>query len=486
MCGFVGLVASQDVAPQIHLALQALQHRGQDSAGIATMSGDGRRFAFRRGLGTVVNALDQADLEALPGAVGLGHVRYPTIGRGVLEDAQPFFYRQPGVLMAHNGNVTNVGALERELAKKSIHLMSRCDVEPALCVFADALMGQRPADHTTADALEALRAVQRSVRGSYSIVAALRLDGRPTLLVFRDPHGIRPATLGRRDDGAWMAASESVCLDATGFSHAFEPRPGEAVILRAGEEPERHALEARTPSPCIFEAIYFARPDAVMGDRSVYEVRLDLGRQLASRLAAKGVSADVVFPVPDTARPAATAVAEELALPLREGFIKNRYSGRTFIMPDALTRDQALRLKLNPIPREIAGKRVLLVDDSIVRGTTLRRVVGLLEAAGAAEVHLAIHAPPVSHPCFYGIDMSTEDELFARRFVQGTPDGEAGYQALERDAAAALGADSLTWLRVADMDAAAPGPRCAACFDGVYPEPVPDVDRDEIVRDRQA
>ena len=470
------------------MALQALQHRGQDSAGITTMSADGRRFHMRRELGTVVHALDEEALSSLAGPIGLGHVRYPTIGRGRLEDAQPFFYRQPGVLMAHNGNVTNYGDLDELLQQRSIHLMSRCDIEPALCVFSDSLMQTRPADHTLEDALEGLRAVQSEVRGSYSLVTALRLDGVPTLLAFRDPHGIRPCVVGRRGD-SWMAASESVSLDALGFEPVAEPGPGEVFVMRHGQEAQRIQLDRAEPAPCAFEAIYFARPDAVMAGRSVYEVRFDLGRRLAKRLREKfettGSGVDVVVPVPDTARPAATAVAEELGLPLREGFIKNRYSGRTFIMPDALTRDKVLRLKLNPIPRELRGKRVLLVDDSIVRGTTLGRVVRLLEAAGAAEVHLAIHSPPVTHPCFYGIDMSTEAELFARRYIDEAPMTEDALGGLEQAGAKALGATTLTWLSVEGMDEALGASRCGACFDGIYPQKVDQKHRAEIAKDRR-
>ena len=240
-------------------------------------------------------------------------------------------------------------------------------------------------------------------------------------------------------------------------------------------------------APCVFEHIYFARPDAVAGGASVYATRLALGRELAARVEARNIDVDVVMPVPDTARPAATALAEELGLPLREGFIKNRYSGRTFIMPDALTRKAALRLKLNTIPDEIRGKRVLLVDDSIVRGTTLRRVVELIRDAGARAVHLGIHAPPVTHPCFYGIDMSTEDELFARRLLEPRdvpPEDPDVFRRLEMDAAQALGVDSLTWLTLEAMDRAFPGPRCGACFDGRYPEPVTGTDRESIVSDR--
>ena len=480
MCGFVGLVGlgqSAQVAAEIHVALQAIQHRGQDSAGIATMDEAGTRFVMRRGLGTAVQALDKEDLQALRGPIGVGHVRYPTIGQGKLEDAQPFFYRQPGIVMAHNGNVTNYASLRKALAARSIHLLSHCDVEPALCEFADALMQQRPAHHTLDDAVAALAEMQRRVDGAYSMVAGLMLDGVPTLIVVRDPNGIRPVVIGKRG-GAWMAASESVALDALGFERAAEPPAGQAVFLRAGAAPIVRPLQLAEPAPCVFEFIYFARPDAVMESRSVYEVRLALGQALAERLQNKGVEADVVMPVPDTARPATAAIAEHLGLPSREGFIKNRYSGRTFIMPDALTRNAALRLKLNTLPREIAGRRVLLVDDSIVRGTTLRRVLGMLRDAGATEVHLAIHSPPVRHPCFYGIDMSTEEELFARRF-------EGALEQLEADAAAELGADSLTYLPLEALDDAFAGSRCAACFDGAYPQALSDAQREAIAGDRR-
>ena len=478
MCGFVGLIATTDVAPEIHLALQALQHRGQDSAGIAVMSADGGAFHMRRGLGTAANALTRSDLDALTGPVGVGHVRYPTIGKGVLDDAQPFFYRVPGVLMAHNGNVTNYSELREDLRSRSIHLMSHCDVEPAMCEFADALMARRRAQHTLEDATEAAREVLERVRGAYSIVAALTLDGEPTLMVLRDRRGVRPCVVGRMADGAWIAASESVALDLFEAVDRFEPDPGEVVFLKAGQAPIRRRLAGDSAAPCIFEFIYFARPDAVMSGHSVYEMRLSLGRLLAQRVRAKGLAPDVVIPVPDTARPAATAAAEELSLPLREGFIKNRYSGRTFIMPDAVTRQAALRLKLNVIPAEIADRSVLLVDDSIVRGATLARVIALVRRAGAREVHLAIHSPPVTSPCFYGIDMSTEEELFANRYA---PDLET----MEHQAAADLDADTLTYLDVSGVDVAFGKGRCAACFDGAYPLPLPDSDRASVAGERR-
>jgi amidophosphoribosyltransferase len=478
MCGFAGLVAAGDVARDLHVALQALQHRGQDSAGIATSSGDGAHFFIRRGLGHVTQALGAAELAQLPGPLGIAHVRYPTIGGGQLEDAQPFFYRQPGVLMAHNGQITSYDELRASLSERSIHLLSACDVEPVLCELADALMARRRRDHTIDDAIAALREVHERVRGAYSLVIALHLDRQPTLVVVRDPNGIRPAVVSRRSDGAWLAASESVACDVLGFERDFEPAPGEVVFLRAGQAPVRRSLTPRPAAPCVFEHIYFARPDSVIDGRSVYELRMGFGRGLAARLRAKGVSADVVVPVPDTARPAAAALAEELGIPLREGFIKNRYSGRTFIMPDPGSRNAALRLKLNPLPGEIRGRRVLLVDDSIVRGTTLRRVIALLRDTQAEAVHLAIHSPPVRHPCYYGIDMSTEEQLLARQL------GDTQDQ-IERRGAAELGASSLTYLPLEAMDQVFGGSRCAACFDGVYPLTVSERERAALAGDRR-
>lgn len=484
MCGFVGIVAPSaglgEIGAELSIALQALQHRGQDSAGVAVMDAAGARFQMRKGLGTAAQALPAEEVATLDGPIGIGHVRYPTIGSGKLEDTQPFFYRRPGILMAHNGNVTNYAALRRSLSERSIHLLSHCDVEPALCELADALNARRASHHTLEDAVAALTEMHARVRGAFSVVAALMIDDKPTLVVTRDANGIRPAVIGKRG-GTWLVASESVALDALDYERFTHPGPGTAVFLRGGEEPVVREITGRAErAPCVFEYIYFARPDAIIEERSVYEVRLGLGTALGERIQEKGLEADVVIPVPDTARPAATAIAEHLELPLREGFIKNRYSGRTFIMPDALSRHAALRLKLNTLPREIEGRRVLLVDDSIVRGTTLRRVIGMVRDAGATEVHLAIHAPPVSHPCFYGIDMSTEEELFARKFGDGLE-----LDALESAAASDLGADSLSYLPVATLNATFGSERCAACFDGAYPQPIPDEDRLAIAGDRR-
>lgn len=380
--------------------------------------------------------------------------------------------------MAHNGNITNYDELATGLRERSIHLLSSCDVEPVLCELADALMQRRRCGHTVDDAVWAARTVLQKVRGAYSVVAAMRLDSQPTLMVLRDENGIRPATVGRHADGSWLVASETVALDVLDCERSFDPEPGEVVFLRAGREPLRHQLRPSCPAPCVFERVYFARPDSNIDGSSVYESRLALGRALAERIDRKKLDIDVVVPVPDTARPAATAIAECLGVPQREGLIKNRYSGRTFIMPDQLTRRTALRLKLNPLPGEIRGRQILLVDDSIVRGTTLGRVIRMVREAGADAVHLAIHSPPVRYPCFYGIDISTKDELFASRF-------DGGLDALEQRAAVELQADSLTYLPMNDLNRAIDGPRCAACFDGNYPQAISARERATIAEDRR-
>jgi amidophosphoribosyltransferase len=485
MCGIVGIVGSENCAADMLLALQALQHRGQDSAGIATIAGGTFQSAHRIGL--VSQGFQDVDLKSLPGQTGIGHVRYPTLGEGVLRDTQPFFYRQPGVLMAHNGNFINVHEMHRLLEDESIHLTSRCDVEPVLCVFAIELMRRRHRDHTVADAIAALEATFCQVVGAYAIVAALILDGVETVLAIRGPWGIRPVVWGRRGR-CFVVASESVALDALEVTLERDVAPGEVLVLRADREPESYRLHAEQPAPCIFEYIYFARPDSIMNQQSVYEVRLALGHELAAAVRAKQITADVVIPIPDTARPAAGTVAEELHLPVREGFIKNRYTGRTFIMPNPDARRNAMRLKLNPIRSEFAGKSVLVVDDSIVRGTTLQRTIELIRDQGPKAIHLAIYSPPVLNPCYYGIDMSTREELLATHFLpvdhQGPLEGTALHE-LEEKLANRLGVDSLTYLPLKGLWKAHPRTRCAACFDGNYPLRLSDTQRKWIEDDRR-
>ncbi len=484
MCGFVGIISSKQVAGDILLALQSIQHRGQDSAGVATISKGS--FPLLKRLGLVSNGFGPEQISQLPGNIGIGHVRYPTMGTGVLCDAQPFFYRQPGVIMAHNGNILNVARISQELSEDSVHLMSTCDIEPVLSLFAVNLMRLRRKEHTLDDALEALRQTFAKTRGAYSIVTALVLDGKETLLAIRDPHGIRPAVWGTFN-GSTIVASESVALDVLGAKIQGDVKPGEVLVMRRGREPQSYKLWDAKPSPCIFEYIYFARPDSTMNSDSVYSVRLSLGQQLAKAWKAKGLDADTVIPIPDTSRPAAAAMAETLGLPYREGFIKNRYTGRTFIMSSHNERTSALKLKLNAIRSEFAGKKVLLVDDSIVRGTTLTHTIQLIRDQGAVQVHLAIYSPPVMHPCYYGIDMSTIEELAAPRFL---PDHTSGpldkkqLHLLEDRFSKKLGLDSLTYLPIEDLRHAYPKGHCAACFDGSYPLKLTDQERKWIEMDR--
>ncbi len=450
------------------LGLQAMQHRGQDAAGLATL--EKGRLHLRKGLGLISQAVPS--LDGIGGGSGVAHVRYPTAGAAsTAVDAQPFFTRHPGLLLAHNGNVTNVPELSRQLREQGLMVLSECDAEPIMLVLAQELTSRKPSGHTTEDMKTALAGVFARVRGAYSVVALMELDGKETLVAFRDPHGIRPGVYGRTPDG-WIAASESVALDVLGVEKMGDLPAGSALILRAGEEPVLLEVTSAAPRPCIFERIYFARPDSVMEDGRVNRTRWRMGRQLAREWKAKGLGADVVVAVPDSSRPAAMAMAEELGIKNREGFIKNRYSGRTFIMPDQASRDAALRLKLNPIREIFEGQRVLLVDDSIVRGSTMRRIVRMLRGLGPLELHVAVFSPPVRKPCFYGIDMPTEDELIAARLDQD----ELGEY---------FGVDSMTFLSLEGLAEVSGTEICSACFDGDYIVPVSESERREIEGSRR-
>lgn len=474
MCGFVGITGIDPVAPALYLGLQAVQHRGQDAAGIGTW--DCGYLSIHKDLGLVSQALPSDAIRALPGTSGIAHVRYPTIGAGTRGDAQPFMTRRPSVVLAHNGNITNLAEVEDHLLSRGVRTTSRCDAEPILLVFGDELLQQRIAGYTEDDVVEAVRGAMKRLRGSYSAVAVMEVDGRETLVSFRDPLGFRPAVYGTRADGAWAVASESVSLDVLDFEHRGHVPPGSVMFFRKGEFPVIRQVTTARPHHCIFEDIYFARPDSVMEGGRVYGRRWQLGRELAREWRNKGLEADVIVAVPDTSRPAAQAMSEELGIPYREGFIKNRYSGRTFIMPDQATREAAMRLKLNPIDEIFAGRRVVLVDDSIVRGTTMRRLVRMVRQLEPAEIHLAIFSPPVRHPCYYGIDMPAADELVAASWPM---------EELETRLADHLGADSVTFLSQAGVRSVSGDRICAACFDGRYPVPVSDGEREHILRDRR-
>ncbi len=476
MCGFVGIIAEEPVAPALFVALSAIQHRGQDATGMATIHHDGRLRLYKD-VGKVADVFTSERLEELRGNAGIAHVRYPTSGEPVRNDAQPFMSRRPSLTLAHNGNLTNMKELEHHLVTRGVHVVSGCDAEPIMLVLADELLKLKPTGHTTDDVAVAVTETMKRLRGSYAAVTLLEIDGEQTLLAFRDPHGIRPAVYGRNPQGAWAVASESVSLDVNDFARDAEVPPGGMILLRPHQAPVVRLLLEAPRKHCIFEDIYFARPDSFMAGARVYHRRWAFGERLAEEWARKGHEADVVVAVPDTSRPAAQAMAERLGLPHREGFIKNRYSGRSFIMPNQAAREATVRLKLNPIDEIFRGKRVIIVDDSIVRGTTMRRIVQHVRKLEPAAIHVAIFSPPVKHPCFYGIDMPLRDELVAH----GTDDGSA----LEARLARTFGADSVTFLSEQGLREVAGNDICAACFTGVYPVPVDDGERDEIVRDRR-
>ncbi len=456
MCGILGILGPEPVAPDILNGLVALQHRGQDAAGIATFDG---RLHLRKRFGLVRDAFSQDDVKALDGNIGIGHVRYPTVGIGDVADAQPLFVNQPhGIAMAHNGNVTNVKQLREHLQDhEHRQINTSCDVEVILNVFAAGLSHHIEKDFV--DACEhAAREVYEKVKGSYSVVAAVHRKG---LVAMRDPYGIKPIVYGKCGENH-VIASESCVLDVIGAKLIRDLNPGEVLVIHPdGRVDSRQVVEPQH-HPCIFEYIYFARPDSMIDDISVYKTRLRLGEHLATLVRDRGLKPDVVIPVPDSARPCAQAVAEKLGVKMREGLIKNRYIGRTFIMPRQSERRKSVRHKLTPMRLEIEGKRVLLVDDSIVRGTTMKSLIQMVRDAGAKAVYVASSCPAIRHPCVYGIDMSVREEFVAN----GRNEAE-----IEK----ALGADALVYSSMDGMiDSAKRGnPEiknfCAACMDGKYP-----------------
>ncbi|NIP18331.1 MAG: amidophosphoribosyltransferase [Xanthomonadales bacterium] len=416
MCGIIGIVGQQPAAPAIFDAMSMLQHRGQDAAGIATL--DGHRLHLAKNNGLASDVFDGPELARLRGNTGIGHVRYPTAGCDDSTEAQPFYVNSPyGIALAHNGNLINTDELKAELFESDRrHLNTESDSEVLLNVLAHELQGGGAGDVGPENVFQAVDAVHRRCRGAYAVIALLVNQG---ILAFRDPHGIRPVVLGYRETGAgteYAIASESVALDAIGFRLMRDLKPGEAVLL--GLDGELHTHEsplAREPSPCIFEFVYFARPDSMMDDISVYKARLRMGQALSARILAERPDhdIDVVIPVPDTSRTSALPLAYDLGVKYREGFIKNRYIGRTFIMPGQEQRKASVRRKLNVIDLEFRNKNVLLVDDSIVRGTTSTQIIQMAREAGARKVYFASAAPPVRHQNIYGIDMPAPGELVA-------------------------------------------------------------------------
>ncbi|WOJ94298.1 amidophosphoribosyltransferase [Congregibacter variabilis] len=416
MCGLAGVVGKANVAPEIYDALTVLQHRGQDAAGIMTCSDD--RFHQRKSVGLVRDVFRQHHMQRLEGNIGIGHVRYPTAGSAGAANAQPFYVNSPyGIALAHNGNLTNSKVLRQELFESEMrHLNTDSDSEVLLNVFAYELQALGKLHPEPDDLFAAVSAVHRRCRGGYAAVAMIVNYG---VIAFRDPWGIRPLVVGYRGEGSereYMVASESVALDVLGFRLLGDVAPGEAVYIDAQRQLHmRQCAEAPVLRPCIFEHVYFARPDSLIDEISVYKTRARQGEALARKILKERPEhdIDVVIPIPDSSRTAGLALAQSLGIKYREAFVKNRYIGRTFIMPGQQQRQKSVRQKLNPIRLEFEGKNVMLVDDSIVRGTTSREIIQMARDAGAARVYLASAAPPVRYPNVYGIDMPSPNELIA-------------------------------------------------------------------------
>jgi amidophosphoribosyltransferase len=464
MCGIIGIVGKSEVAAALYDGLTVLQHRGQDAAGIATV--DGERLRLHKGAGLVRDVFQPQDMLKLRGRVGIGHCRYPTAGSESTAEAQPFYVNSPyGIALGHNGNLVNTESLRREMyADDRRHINTDSDSEILLNIFAHELQIQERHALTPDHIFKAVAGVHARARGGYAIVSLLLGYG---IVAFRDPWGIRPLVLGERDTAEgkeYAVASESVAFDILGFRRLRDVAPGEAVLLTLdGQLFSRHCSEGYPHAPCIFEYVYLARPDSMIEDVSVYKARLRMGERLAAKIARVRPDHDIdsVIPIPDTARTAASSLAAALGLPMREGFVKNRYIGRTFIMPGQSERVKSVRRKLNAIELEFRNKNVLLVDDSIVRGTTSKQIIQMAREAGAKKVYFASAAPPVRFPNVYGIDMPAPGELVA-------------HDRSEEQVQTLIGADWLVYQDLDDLIAAVAEGNDkltrfdASCFSGEY------------------
>jgi len=416
MCGIIGIVAHEQVNQSIYDGLTVLQHRGQDAAGIITC--DGERLHLRKDNGLVRDVFHNRHMTRMYGNMGIGHVRYPTAGCESSAEAQPFYVNSPyGICLAHNGNLTNANKLKQELFQEDLRQINTdSDSEVLLNVFAHELQQHAKLSMDVGDVFKAVAGVHRRCRGAYAAVAMITGQG---IVAFRDPHGIRPLVYGKRESALGvdhMIASESVALDVLGYELIADVAPGEAVFIALdGRIHTRQCAENPVISPCIFEYVYLARPDSIIENVSVYKARLRMGEKLATKIlrVRPDHDIDVVIPIPDTSRTSALQLANTLGIKYREGFIKNRYIGRTFIMPGQQQRKKSVRQKLNAIDLEFRGKNVMLVDDSIVRGTTSSKIIEMARDAGANKVYFASASPPVRYPNVYGIDMPVRNELIA-------------------------------------------------------------------------
>lgn len=442
MCGIIGVVGQEAVNQSIYDALTVLQHRGQDAAGIITS--DAKRLYIRRGNGLVRDVFHAKHMQRLQGNMGVGHVRYPTAGSSSASEAQPFYVNSPyGISLAHNGNLTNADELKRELYEQDRrHINTDSDSEVLLNIFAQELSKEGSYKVGKDDIFSAVSGVHRRCKGAYAVVLMITRDG---MVGFRDPNGIRPLCYGAREaeDGTleYMLASESVALVTQGYHLIRDLEPGEAIyISKKGELHTQQCAENPRYNTCIFEYVYFARPDSLIDDVFVHKARMRMGHKLADRINKEWPDhdIDVVIAIPDTSRTSASELADTLDVKYREGFIKNRYIGRTFIMPGQTQRKKSVRQKLNPIELEFEGKNVLLVDDSIVRGTTSREIVDMARVSGANKVYFASASPPIRYPNIYGIDMPAAHELIA-------------HDRTEEEVAEAIGADKIIYLALEDL-----------------------------------
>jgi amidophosphoribosyltransferase len=416
MCGIVGIVGKTGVAQSLYDGLTVLQHRGQDAAGIMTI--DQNMFNLRKANGLVRDVFHTRHMKRLTGHMGIGHCRYPTAGSSSSAEAQPFYVNSPfGIAFAHNGNLTNASKLQREVSRiAKRHINTTSDSELLLNILAHELQSCVDSTLTAEDIFKVVGTVHEKIRGAYAVVAAIIGHG---VLAFRDPFGIRPLALGKRITelgDEYMVASESVALDAVGFTFVRDVAPGEAVyITEQGQLYTQQCAQAPKTSPCIFEFVYFARPDSFIDGISVYASRVNMGKKLGEKIKTEwaDVAIDVVIPIPETSMDVALQIANTLGLPYRQGFVKNRYIGRTFIMPGQTMRKKSVRRKLNAISSEFKGKNVLLVDDSIVRGTTSSQIIEMARESGAKKVYFASAAPEIRFPNVYGIDMPSANELVA-------------------------------------------------------------------------
>lgn len=453
MCGIIGLLGEEGIAGEIYDSLLIMQHRGQDAAGMVTYTD---KFHIKKGKGLVRDVFSKSSLDHLGGNIGIGHVRYPTLGGMGIEDAQPFISNTPyGIAFAFNGNIINFSSLRDKLETESRRIIiSTSDAELLLNLLAEEL--EKDLLFSPDFLFKAVGGLLDRVKGSYSVVALIKDKG---ILAFRDPYGIKPLIFGRKGK-SFCAVSESVVLDSLGYKVERDVMPGEAVFFSTERKLYTKKITEQKHCPCIFEFVYFARPDSTIDGVSVYKARLNLGKNIAAEIKKKGIQVDMVIPIPDTSRPVAISLSEELGVKYREGLMKNRYIGRTFIMPYQHEREKLLRIKLSPIREIMKDKRVLIVDDSIVRGTTSKKIVQLIRDAGVREVHFASSSPPIKYPCYYGIDMQTKGELIAAK------------NSIE-EIRKSIGADSLTYQSVNSLiDAVSDGKIsnfCTACLTGRYP-----------------